>query len=219
MFMDQALELPSAGLLALVPHRQCRPRSSDTAFTWEQFQSAANRDLADVLGNFVNRITKFTESKFGAACWRAVRWGRPKSSSIPIFQNCWPRLRTLLKIWKCARRRKTVRRTWALGNEYLQENAPWTAIKTDVDRAAVIVRHGLNLVRLYAALAQPIIPTAAAAIARCVGAELPLAWPSTDAKAELNHLAVLGRYRRGRGVVQEDRGYSDRRMGRALRRG
>ena len=53
----------------------------------------------------------------------------------------------------------------------------------------MIVRHGLNLVRLYAALAQPLIPFTASRIAECVGAELPLGWPSADGRAELNRLA------------------------------
>ena len=41
------------------------PESSDTTFTWEQLTAAVNRDLADVLGNFVNRILKFCEARFG----------------------------------------------------------------------------------------------------------------------------------------------------------
>ncbi len=85
---------------------------------------------------------------------------------------------------------QAVRRIWVLGNEYLQEAAPWTAFKTDTVRAGVIVRHGLNLVRLYAILAQPIIPFAAQSIADCVGVQLPLAWPSIDAKAELTKLTT-----------------------------
>ena len=41
---------------------------------------------------------------------------------------------------------QALRALWVLGNEYLQEAAPWTAIKTDPERAAVIVRTALNLV-------------------------------------------------------------------------
>ena len=44
------------------------------------------------------------------------------------------------------------------GNEYLQAAAPWTAIKTDPDRAAAITRFGLNLIRLYAVLSPPLPP-------------------------------------------------------------
>ena len=47
-----------------------------------------------------------------------------------------------------------------LGNEYLQEAAPWTAIKTDPERAAVVVRTALNLVALFARVSAPIIPFA-----------------------------------------------------------
>jgi len=37
---------------------------SDAAFTWEEFQASVNSDLANVLGNFVNRITKYCVGKF-----------------------------------------------------------------------------------------------------------------------------------------------------------
>ena len=64
VFMDQALNiLPSDywrwWLLTHVPE------SSDSEFTWENFQATVNKDLADVLGNFVSRITKFCRAKFG----------------------------------------------------------------------------------------------------------------------------------------------------------
>ena len=63
VFMDQALELLPADYWRW--HLTANgARDSDAAFTWEQFQSTTNKDLADVLGNFVNRIVKFAESKF-----------------------------------------------------------------------------------------------------------------------------------------------------------
>src|SRR5579859_6196321 len=66
VFMDQALDLLPADywrwwLTANMPE------SADSSFTWEQFQDQTNADLADVLGNFVNRILKFTETRFDGA--------------------------------------------------------------------------------------------------------------------------------------------------------
>ena len=61
--MDAALELLPADFWRWYLTANS-PEHSDTAFTWEQFQSAVNRDLADVLGNFVNRILKFCETRF-----------------------------------------------------------------------------------------------------------------------------------------------------------
>ena len=75
-----------------------------------------------------------------------------------------------------------------LGNEYLQVAAPWTAFKTDVERSAVGVRTGLNLVALFARLAAPVMPFSAEKIAASVGAT-DLSWPEAGA----DHLDVLPR--------------------------
>jgi methionyl-tRNA synthetase len=74
------------------------------------------------------------------------------------------------------------------GNEYLAEAAPWTAIKTDRARAAMIVRTGLNLAALFARLSQPFIPFAATAIAEALGETTPADWPSKGAEVELSRL-------------------------------
>ncbi|MEL7405085.1 MAG: methionine--tRNA ligase, partial [Pseudomonadota bacterium] len=64
VFIDQALEILPADYWRwwLLSHA---PESSDSEFTWENFQASVNKDLADVLGNFVSRVTKFCRSKFG----------------------------------------------------------------------------------------------------------------------------------------------------------
>ena len=58
VFMDDALEILPADYWRwwLLSHA---PESSDSEFTWDNFQSSVNKDLADVLGNFVSRVTKF----------------------------------------------------------------------------------------------------------------------------------------------------------------
>jgi methionyl-tRNA synthetase len=35
------------------------------SFTWELFAAQTNKDLADVLGNFVNRVLTFCAKRFG----------------------------------------------------------------------------------------------------------------------------------------------------------
>ncbi len=80
------------------------------------------------------------------------------------------------------------RSLWVLGNEYLQEAAPWTAIKTDRDRAAVIVRTAINLVGLFARVSAPFIPFAAEGVALAVGEAYPGGWPTIDGVAELSRI-------------------------------
>jgi methionyl-tRNA synthetase len=187
VFMDQALELQPADcwrwyLIANVPE------NSDTVFTWEQFQSAVNRDLADVLGNFVNRIMKFAETRFDGV---VPEGGAPGSLEEKLFADVSARLADITAQFEAIEIRKVaqgMRALWVLGNEYLQEAAPWTAIKADRERAAVIVRTALNLVDLFARVSAPVIPFTAEKMLEAVGEPYPPSWPSPDAAAELSRL-------------------------------
>ena len=187
VFMDQALDLLPADYWRwhLTAYG---PEHSDAAFTWEQFQGAINKDLADVLGNFVNRIVKFTESKFNGV---VPEGGEPGPIEAKLEADLRAALAEATEQFEAMEFRKAaaaVRAAWVLGNEYLQEAAPWTALKTDHDRAAVGVRTGLNLVALFARLAAPILPFAAPKIAASVGVD-DLTWPHADANL-LNALPV-----------------------------
>ncbi|EKE45536.1 methionyl-tRNA synthetase [Oceaniovalibus guishaninsula JLT2003] len=160
VFMDQALSILPADYWRwwLLSHS---PESSDTEFTWDNFQSSVNKDLADVLGNFVSRVTKFCRSKFGEAVPDGGPFGPAEAALIADLQTrlaAYQRAMDAIEIRKAA---AELRAIWVAGNEYLQAAAPWTAIKTDPDRAAAIVRMALNLIRLYAVLSAPFIPDAA----------------------------------------------------------
>lgn len=178
VFMDQALELLPADYWRwrLTAYG---PEHADSAFTWEDFQASTNKDLADVLGNFVNRIVKFTESKFDGV---VPEGGEAGPLEIKLEADLRAAVAEATEQFEAMEFRKAaaaVRAAWVLGNEYLQEAAPWTALKTDRDRAAVGVRTGLNLVALFARLAAPILPFSAGKIAVSVGAD-DLSWPGAD---------------------------------------
>jgi len=187
VFMDQALELAPADAWRWYLTANS-PEHSDSSFTWEQFQSSVNRDLADVLGNFVNRIVKFAESRCDGV---VPAGGEPGPLEEKLYADVSARIADLTEQLETIEVRKAaqaVRALWVLGNEYLQEAAPWTAIKTDAVRAAVVVRTGLNLVALFARVSAPFVPFAAEKIAEAVGEAYPPSWPTLDAAAELNRL-------------------------------
>ena len=187
VFMDTALELLPADLWRWYLTANC-PESSDTAFTWEQFQSSVNRDLADVLGNFVNRILKFCETR----CEGVIpAGGEPGELEQKLYADVGAKLAELTELMDAMEIRKSaqaLRALWVLGNEYLQEAAPWTAIKTDPTRAAVIVRTGINLVGLFARVSAPVIPFSVEKLCEAIGEPYPPTWPSFDAAAELTRM-------------------------------
>ncbi|HWA22512.1 MAG TPA: methionine--tRNA ligase [Caulobacterales bacterium] len=189
VFMDQALDVAPADvwrwrLIASAPE------SADSAFTWEDFQTGVNADLANVLGNFVNRITRFCAARFDSV---VPPGGAPGKAEEALAEELDKRLRALTQLHEAMEFRKAAAETraiWVLGNEYLQSAAPWTAIKTDMGAAAVGVRTGLNLCVLFAQISAPFMPETAAAICRAFGLdETHLRWPDRPV-SEL--LATLG---------------------------
>jgi len=180
VFMDQALEiLPSDywrwWLLTHVPE------SSDSEFTWENFQATVNKDLADVLGNFVSRITKFCRSKFGEEVPAGGAYGSAEQAVIAELATRLSAYTAHMEAMEIRKATAELRAIWAAGNEYLQAAAPWAIYKTDPDAAAAIVRFALNLIPLYAVLSEPFIPDAATTMLAAMNTKA--VWPKDVATA------------------------------------
>ncbi len=185
IFMDAALEILPADYWRwwLLSHA---PESSDSEFTWENFQASVNKDLADVLGNFVSRVTKFCRSKFGEEIPAGGTWGPAEDALIDRLQKGLEAYQTQMDAIEVRKSSAELRSLWTAGNEYLQEAAPWSVFKEDPDRAAGQIRLALNLIRVYAVLSAPFIPNASAAMLSAMNT-LETDWP-TDMRAALTAL-------------------------------
>ena len=176
IFMDQALEILPADYWRwwLLSHA---PETSDAEFTWENFQASVNKDLADVLGNFVSRVTKFCRSKFGE---EVPAGGTMGDRETALIEELTTKLRAYeghmdaIEVRKAA---AALRSIWVAGNEYLQEAAPWATFKEDPETAAMQIRLALNLIRVYAVLSAPFIPDASARMLASMNT-METDWPS-----------------------------------------
>ncbi len=185
VFMNQALEIMPSDywrwwLLSNAPE------SSDSDFTWASFQGGVNKDLADVLGNFVSRVTKFCRSKFGEVVPEGGAYGKAEAAVVAEIGKRLTAYQDHMEAIEIRKATAELRAIWVAGNEYLQATAPWSVYKTDPDAAAAMVRFALNLIPLYAVLSEPFIPDASAKMLVSMGAE-GAAWP-TDLSAALEAL-------------------------------
>ncbi|WP_428263064.1 methionine--tRNA ligase [Haliangium sp.] len=163
VFTDDAIELYPADYWRYALMAQA-PESNDSTFTWPLFVGAVNKDLAAVLGNFVNRVMRFTNSKFGPAL---PEGGSPGPAEETLARECAEQVelfRSSMRALEFRRAMQAMRKLWTIGNLYIDAQAPWTAFKQDKERAAVIVRTCFNLIKLFGVIAQPVIPTLATAM-------------------------------------------------------
>ncbi|MXW85057.1 MAG: methionine--tRNA ligase [Boseongicola sp. SB0673_bin_14] len=176
VFMDQALDILPADYWRwwLLSHA---PENSDSEFTWDNFQASVNKDLADVLGNFVSRVTKFSKSRFGGTVPSGGTLGSDEEALIARLESGLKAYETHMGAIEIRKSAAELRALWAAGNEYLQAAAPWTAFGEDPDRAAVSVRLAINLIRFYAVISAPFIPDASARMLDAMNTS-DTAWPS-----------------------------------------
>ena len=188
IFMDQALaEFPADyyryWLMANAPE------GDDASFSWELFAGQVNKDLADVLGNFVNRCLKFSRARFGETVPDGGGFGDEERRLIAELGPLVDSYTRNLEEMNFRKALADLRAVWVLGNNYLAAAAPWTHVKTDRDRAAVAVRTGINLIALFATLSAPVVPGISATLLAAVNLDdAALAWPAGGVEAMLTRL-------------------------------
>lgn len=179
VFMDQALEILPADYWRWWLLSNC-PETSDSEFTWELFQQGVNKDLADVLGNFVSRVTKFCRSKFGETVPDGGAHGPQEEALIAELETRVARYADLMEAMEVRKSAQELRAIWVAGNEYLQAAAPWATIKDAPETAAMQIRLALNLIGLYATLSAPFIPDAAVRMHAALHVD-GMPWPTSVA--------------------------------------
>lgn len=140
------------------------PETSDSDFSWKDFQTRINSELIDILGNFVNRTLVLTKNYFngivpqhGTAnesdkiCIQAMKAAVEKiSGHIEQYHF----RDALIELMNLAR----------AGNKYLAENEPWKLIKSDEERVKTILYVSLEVTTYLAALSAPFLPNTSAKI-------------------------------------------------------
>ncbi|WP_030323789.1 methionine--tRNA ligase [Streptomyces flavochromogenes] len=163
------------------------PESDDSSFTWEHFTTTVNKDLADTLGNFVNRVLSFSRKRFGdevpagrAAGEAETRLGDEIARLLAAYEE----QMDALQFRKAA---AALRALWSAGNSYLEEKAPWLEIRTDPEGAALTLRTAMNLIHLYGVVSEPFVPATAAAMrgAFALAGSAP-AWVDADRARSLD---------------------------------
>jgi methionyl-tRNA synthetase len=163
VFMDSALEVLPADYWRYFLIANA-PESDDATFTWEQFAVQVNKDLADTLGNLVNRVLTFSRKRFDdtvPAAGPAGEAERRLGEHVAQLLASYERELDELQFRKAAQQLRAI---WSAGNVYLNEKAPWRAVKDDVADAKLTLATAMNLIHLIGLISEPIIPETARTI-------------------------------------------------------
>ncbi|MEU4170588.1 methionine--tRNA ligase [Streptomyces sp. NPDC026665] len=188
VFTDQALDILPADYWRYFLIANA-PESDDSSFTWEHFTTTVNKDLADTLGNFVNRVLSFSKKRFGEEVPAGAEAGEAEAKLGTEIAGLLAEYETQMEALQFRKAAAALRALWSAGNSYLEEKAPWLEIKTSPEGAALTLRTAMNLIHLYSVVSEPFIPASARAMRSAFAlADDTATWVSADEARALSFL-------------------------------
>lgn len=137
------------------------PESKDSEFTWADYQSRVNNELADVLGNFVNRALVLNQKYYNGILPELGEITAEDQKVIQALKEAPSKVEALLYAYKIRDAQKEVMELARMGNRYLAETEPWKVIKSDPKRVETILHLALQITANLSILLDPFLPSTA----------------------------------------------------------
>lgn len=137
------------------------PESKDSEFTWLDFQTRVNSELADILGNFVNRTLVLTHKYQGGVVPAPNEFTPTDEEVLNKLTEIPNRIASLIESYKIREAQQEMMQIARIGNKYLADEEPWKKIKSDPTRVPTILQVALNITHVLARMAQIFLPDTA----------------------------------------------------------
>ncbi len=145
------------------------PENKDSEFTWKGFQEANNSELVGTFANYINRVVVLT-NKYYNGIIPTINQGleitcsedENETSSFQAEMNAVAKhAQNIKKFIYQFDFRSALRELMSiadLGNKLLQNNAPWSLIKTDEEKTKVVMNTAAQVVAALSIAVQPFLP-------------------------------------------------------------
>lgn len=134
------------------------PENKDAEFTWREFQARYNNELADVLGNFVNRAVVLTQKFFEGKVPAKNLDFAPAQQLLDEARQTFDQAAQHLENFRFKAALQEIMALARSGNKFMADTEPWKRIKTNPDETAEILRVSLQVVAGLAILLEPFLP-------------------------------------------------------------
>ena len=159
------------------------PEYRDSDFTWREFQAKTNNELADILGNFVNRTIAFAGRTFGGKVPVRGPHGPLDNAILETMRNAPALVGDQYEHYHFRDGLQEAMNLARAANKYFNDSEPWKTAKSDSAHCATTINICLQLVRSLAILMSPVIPSSAEKMWRMLGLDGEAARQAWDSAA------------------------------------
>lgn len=137
------------------------PETKDSEFTWKEYQTRINSELADILGNFVNRALVLTQKYYEGKVPERGQLTEVDQQVLLEMKGIPERISKLVYAYKLRDAQAEAMNLARLGNKYLADQEPWKLIKTDPERVKTVMNIALQITANLSIVLQPFLPSTA----------------------------------------------------------
>ena len=142
------------------------PFAQDGTFTYESFITKFNTDLANTLGNLVNRSVAMTNKYFGGKVSKGEITEECDKELIAAAEDAIKTYYKNMDSYRNANACETIMNLAKRCNKYIDETTPWTLAKDEAnkDRLSAVLYNLLECIRLLSIMLSPIMPDSSESI-------------------------------------------------------
>lgn len=151
------------------------PENKDTDFYWKEFQSRTNGELADILGNFVNRTFTFTHKHFDGKVPERTNLQKIDEEMLDYLKSQPQKIADLIERYKIKDAVFEMMNLARAGNKYFNDSEPWVTSKKNKEQCATTINICLNTIYTLGVVFEPVIPNTSVKILKMLNAR-PTEW-------------------------------------------
>ena len=149
------------------------PFTQDGTITYESFITKYNADLANTLGNLVNRSIAMTNKYFGG---KVCAGENSEPCDIELIKTAEETIKKYYELMDSYHNADACEAVISLAkrcNKYIDETAPWALAKDETKKAYLqnVLYNLLECIRLLGVMLTPIIPESAESISKQIGTD------------------------------------------------
>ena len=150
------------------------PFANDGIFSHENFYARYNTDLANTLGNLVNRTIVMVEKYFGGVTPSSKNTEKLDNDLIDTALSTVTKYTKAMNEYKLSDAVESIMDLFHRANKYIEETMPWVLAKDELkkDRLGAVLYNLLETIRFGAVMLSPIIPETSERIFSQLGSDL-----------------------------------------------
>ncbi len=134
------------------------PETKDSDFSWKEFQTRNNSELVAILANFVHRVFVLIHKFYDGKVPSTTAPSNIEENLINDCLNISKEIEANLLSFKFRDALFSLLNMARIGNKYLGDTEPWKLIKTEPEKAAIVLNHALQICAHLSWWMEPFLP-------------------------------------------------------------